>query len=307
MTLAPALTVQQPICGIAVDMGSGLGAALRDARGDAARDDDLFAFKRIVADTMSRAATTLLVDAEYGRDLLASIRAPCVPILAYEADVYRIADEDRMTVLPDDLRISDYAGLGVGVLKFFLYYAPDDEPGINLRKQALVRRIGEACRVEGIQFLFEPLVYDRSVPDTGSAAFARLKPSLVERATRAFAAAEFCIDFLKVELPVSLGHVEGIGEPTMSVAEVERAFRSAAEAAGDIPILYLSAGVTFDQFEAGLKIARHAGVKPAGFMCGRAAWSDAIEIFGTKGQDATIGWMASEGLRRLKRLAGALR
>ena len=103
MTSAPALTNQQPICGIAVDMGSGLGAALRDARGDAAQDDDLFTFKRIVADTMSRAATTLLVDAEYGPDLLSTIHAPCLPILAYEADVYRIAEEDRITVLPDSL------------------------------------------------------------------------------------------------------------------------------------------------------------------------------------------------------------
>lgn len=307
MTSALAPTDHQPICGIAVDMGSGLGAALRDARGDAAQDDDLFTFKRIVADTMSRAATTLLVDAEFGPDLLASIHAPCLPILAYEADVYRIAEEDRITVLPDNLRISDYASLGVSVLKFFLYYAPDDEPGINLRKQALVRRIGEECRVEGVQFLFEPLVYDRSVPDTASAAFAQLKPSLVERATRVFAAAEFCVDILKVEFPVSLRHVEGIGEPNMSVAEVEHAFRAAAEAAGNIPILYLSAGVTFRQFEAGLKMARSAGVKPAGFMCGRAAWSDAIEVFGTKGKDATTRWMASEGLRRLERLAEALR
>ena len=306
MSPAAALTDLQPICGIAVDMGSGLGAALKEARGDAARDDDLFTFKRIVADTLSHAATTLLVDAEFGRDLLSSIHAPCLPMLAYEADVRRIADDDRMTVLPDNLEISDYPGLGVGVLKFFLYFGPDDAPEINFRKRKLVRQIGEECRAAGIQFLFEPLVYHRSVPDASSAEFARLKPSLVTRAMRAFAAPEFCIDMLKVEFPVSLGHVEGIGEPTMSAADAEQAFRAAAEAAGNIPILYLSAGVTIVQFEAGLKLARQSGVKPAGFMCGRAAWSDAIKVFGANGRNATERWMQGEGLRRLDRLRETL-
>ena len=306
MSPVPALTDRQPICGIAVDMGSGLGAALSEARGDAARGDDLLMFKRIVADAMSHAATTLLVDAEYGRDLLPYIHEPCLPMLAYEADVRRIADGDRITVLPDNLEISDYPGLGVGVLKFFLYFGPDDAPEINSRKKKLVRRIGEECRAAGIQFLFEPLVYHRSVPDTSSAEFARLKPSLVERATRDFAVPEFCIDLLKVEFPVSLGHVESIGEPTMSAADAEQAFRAAAEAAGNIPILYLSAGVTMARFEAGLKMARRAGVKPAGFICGRAAWSDAIRVFGAKGHNATEHWMQSEGLQRLGRLREAL-
>jgi tagatose 1,6-diphosphate aldolase len=301
-----ALSARRPIHGIAVDMGSGLGEALRAARGASARDDDLFTFKRIVAEALSRTATTLLVDAEYGRDLLASIHPPCLPMLAYEADVYRISDDDRMTVLPDNLAISDYPGLGVGALKFFLYYGPDDAGEINARKHALVRRIGADCRAVGIEFLFEPIVYHRDLPDTGSAAFARLKPSLVERATRTFAAPEFGIDILKVELPVSFGHVEGLGEPTMTMAEAEAAFRNAAAAAGDIPILYLSAGVTFEQFEAGLKLARCAGVDPAGFMCGRAVWSDAIGVFGAHGPVAAGQWMAKEGVRRLERLAEAL-
>lgn len=294
------------IHGIAVDMGSGLETALRAARGKAMRDDDLFTFKRIVADTMSRHATTLLVDAEFGRDLLPSIHAPCLAMMAYEADVYRIANDDRITVLPDNLKISDYSGLGVGVLKFFLYYGPDDAPDINARKQDLVRGIGAECRAEGVEFLFEPIVYHRDVPDVGSADFARIKPSLVERATRAFAAPEFGIDILKVELPVSLGHVEGLGVATMTVAEAEEAFRTAAAAAGDVPLLYLSAGVTFGQFEAGLKLARRAGVKPAGFMCGRAVWSDAIGVFGADGPQAAERWMATEGVRRLNRLAEAI-
>ena len=104
------LSQRRPIHGVAVDQGSGLGAALRKARGDSARDDDLFRFKQLVARTMSAEATTLLVDANLGRELLPEIAAPCLPMLAYEADVYRIADDDRMTVLPDNLMVADYRG-----------------------------------------------------------------------------------------------------------------------------------------------------------------------------------------------------
>ena len=182
----------------------------------------------------------------------------------------------------------------------------NDPAAINDRKQALVRQIGAECREHGVSFLFEPIVYDRGIEDGASAEFAGIKPELVERATRSFAAPEFNIDILKVELPVNLNHVEGIGENRMSRAEAEAVFRRAAEAAGDVPLLYLSAGVTFEQFEAGLQLARAAGVDVAGFMCGRAIWSDAIDVFGAEGPEAAEAWMADEGLRRLRKLGEAL-
>ena len=300
------LKERRPIHGVAIDQGSGLGAALRRERGDAAHEDDLFLFKQLVVRTMSREATTVLVDAHYGRELLSEIQSPCLPMLAYEADVYRISDDDRITVLPDNLKVSDYPGLNVGVLKFFLYYAPNDDDAINDRKHDLVRRIGAECREQGVSFLFEPLVYDRTIADSSSPEFADIKPELVERTTRCFARAEFNIDLLKVELPVNLSYVEGIGSGRMSGDEAEAIFRRAAEAAGDLPLLYLSAGVSFEQFEAGLKMARAAGVNMAGFMCGRAIWSDAIGVFGARGPEAAEVWMADEGLKRLRRLGKAL-
>ena len=305
MTRTP-LTGLRPIHGVAVDQGSGLAAALREARGADARDDDLYLFKRIVAEVLSEDATTLLVDAQYGRDLLPFIKSSCVPMLAFEADVYRIANDDRITVLPDNLRISDYPGLGVGVLKFFLYYGPDDSAEINDRKHELVRDIGAQCHANGVTFLFEPIVYDRGIPNAASPEFAARKPDLVERATRRFAAAEFGIDILKVELPVNLNYVEGHGAALMSRAEAEAAFARAAAAAGDIPLLYLSAGITFAQFEAGLRLARSAGADFAGFMCGRAIWNDAVGVFGSGGPAAAEQWMRDEGRRRFGRLAEAL-
>lgn len=291
-----------PVFGVAVDQGSGLQAALRDGRGAQARDDDFVTFKRIVVETLSPDATTMLVDAALGRELLPAYDANCTKMLAYEADVYHIADEDRITKLPDNLKISDYPGLDVPILKFFLYYGPNDPAELNQRKADLVTKIGAECREHGVTFLFEPIVYDRSIPDGTSAEYAQAKPELVRRATHTFAAPEFMIDFLKVEIPISQTHLGS----TITEAQALDAFQKAAEAAGDTPLLYLSAGVTFEQFRDALLMSRKAGVQARGFMCGRAIWSDAIGVFSTQGPAAMERWMKSTGRDRLAKLKDAI-
>ncbi|MEM8729180.1 MAG: tagatose 1,6-diphosphate aldolase [Pseudomonadota bacterium] len=291
-----------PIFGVAVDQGSGLEAALRDRRGAHAREDDLLAFKRIVVETLSPDASTVLVDAALGRALLPAYDPACTRMLAYEADVYHIADEDRITKLPENLSIADYPALGVPVLKFFLYYGPNDAEDLNQRKADLVAQIGAECRAQGVTFLFEPIVYDRAIPDGTSTEYALAKPALVRAATETFAAPRFNIDILKVEIPVSMAHVG----TAMSEADAKAAFVMAAEPAGDIPLLYLSAGVTFAQFHDGLKLSRAAGVTAKGFMCGRGIWSDAIGIFGADGPAAMERWMQSTGRDRLAQLKDAI-
>lgn len=291
-----------PIFGVAVDQGSGLAAALKEGRGSSAKETDLFDFKRIVVETLSPDATTVLVDAALGRELLGSYDPACTKMLAYEADVYHIADEDRITKLPDNLSVADFPGLGVSVLKFFLYYGPKDPEELNQRKRDLVASIGQQCRKNGVTFLFEPIVYDRDIPDATSAEYAFAKPALVRAATETFAAPEFGIDFLKVEIPITMSHVGGL----MSESAALEAFRSAAEPAGDIPLLYLSAGVTFEQFRDALRLSRKSGVEARGFMCGRAIWSDAIGVFGADGPAAMEHWMKTTGRARLAALKEAM-
>ena len=291
-----------PIFGVAVDQGSGLEAALRDGRGAEARDDDLFTFKRIVVETLSPDASTVLVDAALGRKLLPSYDASCIRMLAYEADVYHITDEDRITKLPENLNVSDYPGLGVPVLKFFLYFGPNDPAELNQRKADLVKKVGAECREHGVTFLFEPIVYDRAIPDGMSPEYALAKPELVRAATQRFAAPEFNIDILKIEIPVTFSQIG----TTMTQGQAMDAFKMAADAAGDIPLLYLSAGVTFEQFRDALKMSRDAGVNAKGFMCGRGIWSDAIGIFGADGPAAMERWMKSTGRDRLAELKDAI-
>lgn len=294
-----------PIHGVAVDAGSGLEAAIRKARGANAHDNDLLMFKRAVLETLGPLASTVLVDANCGPDLLDSYPEGCRRMLAFEADVYHISDEDRITVLPDNITVADYPSMGVPQLKFFIYYAPDDDPGLNSRKQELVADIGQRCRDAGVQFLMEPLVY-HPVVASGTVDYAALKPDLVRRATAVFADPRLQVDVLKVEVPVDLNFVEGFGTAAMSRDDALAAFRTAAAAAGEVDLVYLSAGVPFEWFEASLQMAREAGVNYRGFMCGRAIWSDGVGIFGKDGEDALRAWLHDTGRARLTRLIAAL-
>jgi tagatose 1,6-diphosphate aldolase len=294
-----------PFHGVAVDAGSGLAAAIRAARGPAWQDDDLFRFKRAVLTALGPVATTVLVDATLGPRLLPLCPPGCAPMMAFEADVYRISNVDRITVLPDDLAVADYPGLGVRLLKFFLWYAPDDDPALNARKQALVEQVGAACAAADVSFLMEPLVYDpRHAP--GSAGFAAIKPDLVRRAVETFSDPRFRVGTLKIEIPVELDFVEGFGAPQRSEREVLAAFRSVIAAARGLPAVFLSAGVPFERFEASLRLARRSGAPFAGFMCGRALWSDAVGVFGAAGEAAMTEWLMTTGRARLARLVAAV-
>lgn len=294
-----------PIHGVAVDAGSGLAAAIRAARGDAAQDDDLFRFKRAVLTTLGPGTTTVLVDAALGERLLPLYPAGCAPMVAYEADVYRISDADRVTVLPDNLQVADYPRLGVGLLKFFLWYAPDDDPELNARKCDLVARIGADCARHGVSFLMEPLVY-HPAHAPGTAAFAALKPDLVRRAVATFSDPRFQVHTLKIEVPVDLAFVEGFGKAQRRRAEALTAFRSVAAAARGLRLVFLSAGVPFERFEASLALARASGARFDGFMCGRALWSEAVAIFGAQGEAAMVAWLGETGRARLARLIAAV-
>ena len=222
-------------------------------------------------------------------------------MMAYEADVYHISDSDRITKLPDNISIPDFSKLGYKVLKFFMYYAPNDSSEINRKKEDIIKKIGEECVANNISFLMEPLVYD-PVKRHGTLDYAFLKPKLVERATRVFSDAKYNINFLKVEVPIDLSFVEGFGDPIMKQSEAIKCFQDASNAAGDIPLLYLSAGVSFEWFKASLNMAIQAQVNCSGFMCGRGLWSEAIGVFGEKGEDGLVNWLDTVGKERLKEL-----
>jgi tagatose 1,6-diphosphate aldolase len=70
--------------------------------------------------------------------------------------------------------------------------------------------------------------------------------------------------------------------------------------------VFLSAGVPVERDEASLRLARRSGAPFAGFMCGRALWSDAVGVFGAAGEAAMTEWLMTTGRARLARLVAAV-
>ena len=289
------------VFGIAIDAGSGLKQALKDARKAFYQENDLETFKKLIITSLGQYATTILIDSEFGPHLISKYPKQCSPMMAFEADVYHISDEDRITKLPDNIEVSDFSRLGYKVLKFFMYYAPNDNIEINEQKQKIIENIGKECVKNNISFLMEPLVYD-PIKRPGSLDYAYLKPQLVENATKTFSNPKFNINYLKVEVPVDLSFVEGFGDPIIKQKEAIKFFKDASIAASGIPLLYLSAGVSFEWFKASLNMAIKAEVDCSGFMCGRAIWSEAIKVFGEQGEEGLKSWLNTTGQNRLNEL-----
>ena len=289
------------VFGIAIDAGSGLKQAIKDARKAFYQENDLETFKKLIITSLGQYATTILIDSEFGPHLISKYPKKCSPMMAFEADVYHISDEDRITKLPDNIKVSDFSRLGYKVLKFFMYYAPNDNVEINEQKQKIIENIGKECVKNKISFLMEPLVYD-PIKRPGSLDYAYLKPQLVENATKTFSNPKFNINYLKVEVPVDLSFVEGFGDPIIKQKEAIKFFKDASIAASGIPLLYLSAGVSFEWFKASLNMAIKAEVDCSGFMCGRAIWSEAIKVFGEQGEEGLKSWLNTTGQNRLNEL-----
>ena len=289
------------VFGIAIDAGSGLKQTLKDARKAFYQENDLETFKKLIITSLGQYATTILIDSEFGPHLISKYPKQCSPMMAFEADVYHISDEDRITKLPDNIKVSDFSRLGYKVLKFFMYYAPNDNIEINEQKQKIIENIGKECVKNNISFLMEPLVYD-PIKRPGSLDYAYLKPQLVENATKTFSNPKFNINYLKVEVPVDLSFVEGFGDPIIKQKEAIKSFKDASIAASGIPLLYLSAGVSFEWFKASLNMAIKAEVDCSGFMCGRAIWSEAIKVFGEQGEEGLNSWLNTTGQNRLNEL-----
>ena len=295
------------MCALAIDQGISLTRALT-AASDNAGDADARAaeFKTVLAKWLSPEASAILLDHRFGDACQAVTDAGTGILRAYETDVYG-GDSETVTTLPPNESVLRLAQRGADAIKLHMYYDPDAPPDENQTKQALIERVGAECQANDLPFLFEPLSYRQGV-ETGTAAFAAVKPDIVRRSVAEFSKPGYRIDVLKIEFPVDLAFVAGSrtaeredAAPGCSMAEALDHFRATADAAG-CPFVFLSAGVTLEAFAEGLELAGRAGVPYGGFLCGRAVWRPAIEVFGKGGSSALADWAEGEGRERLRRL-----
>jgi tagatose 1,6-diphosphate aldolase len=296
------------IAAAAMDQRGSLQKSLAKERGAAADGHDLEVFKTLVTETLTKYASAILLDPEYGLPA-AQHRNGKGLLLAYEKTGYDATTAGRLPDLLDVWSVRRLVEAGADCIKILLYYTPFDTKEVNEFKHAWIERIGDECRAHDVPFFLEFVGYDENGADEKTVAYARKKSSIVSGAMKEFSKPRYGVDVLKVEVPIVMEFVEGTkaykGESAYTRAEALELFRSVGSVT-ELPFIYLSAGVSNPVFIETLELAAESGVAFNGVLCGRATWKDGIRVFAVNGPDAFREWLETTGVENIQNVNKAL-
>ena len=293
----------------AMDQRGSLKKSLSAARGTDVTDHDLEVFKTLVTEVLTRHASAILLDPEFGLPASHHRNGKGL-LLAYEKTGYDATTKGRLPDLLDIWSVRRLKEAGADCIKILLYYTPFETTAVNNIKQAWVERIGDECNYNDIPFFLEMVGYDVDGKGEKSLDYAKKKPEIVFGSMSEFGKARYSVDVLKVEVPIEMSFVEGTqaykGEKAYTRAEALQHFRD-AETTTHKPFIYLSAGVSNPVFIETLELAGESGTKFNGVLCGRATWKDGINVYAQKGAQAFEDWLNDEGVKNIENVNSALK
>ncbi len=296
------------IAAAAMDQRGSLKKALAKEKGSDVGDHDMQEFKTLVTEVLTRHASAILLDPEWGIPASKKRAAGSGLLLAYEKTGYDANTAGRLPDLLDVWSVRRLKETGADCIKILLYYTPTDPKHINDHKHAWVERIGDECRANDIPFFLELVGYQAGLDEKGPE-FARKKPEIVAASMQEFTKDRYGVDVLKVEVPINMKYVDGAkafgGTKAYSKQEAMDFFRQAADVATR-PFIYLSAGVSNAEFTESLELAAESGVKFSGVLCGRATWKDGIPVYAKQGANAFRAWLESEGVENINNVNARL-
>jgi len=297
------------IAAAAMDQRGSLQKSLAKERGGVVNAEDLSVFKTLVTDVLTRHASAILLDPEFGLEAAKS-RNSAGLLLAYEKTGYDAATPGRLPDLLDVWSVRRLKEAGADCVKILLYYSPFETTAINDLKHAWIERIGDECIAHDIPFFLEFVGYDAHGGDEKSLEYAKKKPEIVSGSMAEFGKARYNVDVLKVEVPIEMSFVSGTksfkGEAAYTRAEALQHFRD-AETMTHKPFIYLSAGVSNPVFIETLELAAESGTRFNGVLCGRATWKDGIPIFAKQGAGAFKQWLETTGVENISNVNQALK
>lgn len=297
------------IAAAAIDQGRSLLQSLTKEKGAEAGRYDLEELKVLVTKVLTRHASAVLLDPEYGLPA-ATERNGKGLLLAYEKTGYDAKIPGRLPDLLDLWSVRRLKEVGADCVKILLYYSPFENPTVNNLKQAWIERIGDECIAHDIPFFLECVGYDVNGAAGKSLAYALEKPQIVSSCMAEFSKARYSVDVLNVEVPVEMSFVKGTrayeGEEAYTRAEALQHFRDAADTI-EKPFLYLFAGVSNPIVVETLELAVDSGAPFNGVLCGRAIWQDGISIFARRGSRAFEDWLNTTGVENIMHVKDALR
>ncbi len=270
--------------------------------------EQLEEFKSIIVRVLSPHATAVLLEPEYGLPAASQRASSAGLLMAYEVSGYDPNVPGRLPRLLEGWSVRRLVEAGAHCIKVLLYYALTDAPEIMDRKRAWVERVGWECYGVDVPFFLEIVPYQSGV-DEQSPEFARCKPSILTSAMQEFSQPQYCVDVLKVGVPVTMAYIQGSsasdGPFVHSRADALELFRRAAEVTAK-PFLFLSAGVSNRTFNEALELASEAGVHFCGVLCGRATWKDGVGVFARGGAEALQNWLETDGVQNIRAINASL-
>lgn len=296
------------IAALAIDQRGSLKKMLAAAANKPADETTIVDFKKAISEELTPYASSILLDPEYGLPA-SKVRAKGTGLLlAYEKTGYDVTEPGRMPDLLDHESALRLKEQGADAIKFLLYYDPDEDDDILDKKHAFVERVGAEAKAVGLPLFLELLTYSASNPDNQSAEFAKVKPHKVMATIKEFSKPQYNVTVLKLEMPFNIKYVEGFNGDNEVVYTQDEAKKLLVEQsqATNLPYIFLSAGVTSEEFIAEIKMANEAGVAYNGVLCGRATWKPSIKPFAAESETAGREWLATHGKENIENLNAVL-
>lgn len=299
---------QDVIAALAIDQRGSLHKMIAAATPGEASATAITEYKKIVSEELTKYASAILLDPEFGLPAAHARAANAGLLLSYEKTGYDASEPGRFPDLIENQSALRIAEEGGDAVKFLLYYDVDEGDQVNDRKRAFVERVGAEAKANGLPFFLELVTYAADLESVADAAYAKVKPHKVIETTREFSDPRYNVSVLKVEVPVNQQFVEGFAideNVVYSQAEAAGYYKQQAEAT-DLPFIFLSAGVSNELFLAELKFAKEAGSTFNGVLCGRATWKNGVVPFAKDGEAAGKQWLQTEGKANIERLNAVL-
>jgi tagatose 1,6-diphosphate aldolase len=267
-------------------------------------DREMEEFKSLVTEVLTKHASAILLDPEWGLPASKRRAKGAGLLMAYEKTGYDKTGAGRLPDLLDEWSVRRLKEAGADCIKILLYYTPFDPKDVNDKKHAWVERIGDDCRANDIPFFLEFVGYEEGA-DEKALAYSKKKPEIVTASMAEFTKDRYGVDVMKVEVPINMKFVEGArafgGEKAYSKQEAMDFFRRSAAVATK-PFIYLSAGVSNAEFTESLELAAEAGTRFSGVLCGRATWKEGIPVYAKEGGGAFRSWLEGEGVKNITKV-----
>jgi tagatose 1,6-diphosphate aldolase len=268
-------------------------------------------FKTEVSKALTPHASAILLDPEFGLPAVKARDKKAGVLLAYEKTGYDNTSPGRLGDLIDGWNVKRLLENGADCIKILIYYTPFEEREVNEKKHDWIEKIGRECAENDAPFFLEFVGYDlKGRDEKNDIEYAKIKPEIVTKSIQEFSKDRYRVDVLKIEIPINMKFVEGAkafaGKGTAyTKKEAMELFKKSA-AAAKRPYIYLSAGVSDDEFRESLELALESGVHFSGVLCGRATWAQGIPEFCKGGAMAFRAWLNDRGVKNIKALNSVL-